>query len=130
MLEGSPKEVKTLGMNVSARLRPFRYALITDIDETLVGNAAGLGSLLAWLSERREDVAFGVATGRVLSLALQPDVKQGPFKLSYDVERGRPSPIAEVEGLLRARGLHARLVHSQDACEHGISFASVHRSSV
>ncbi len=157
-----------------ASLRPFRYALITDIDETLVGSVAGLESLLAWLSERREEVVFGVATGRVLGLAigvledwhvpmpdvlitgvgteihygpelvadsgwsrhirqswrrealeetlagmpglsLQPSVKLGPFKLSYDVEKGRTSPVAEVEGLLRARGLHARLVYSQEA---------------
>lgn len=160
--------------DASAHLRPFRYALITDIDETLVGGETGLESLQKWLSERREDVVFGVATGRVLGLAIgvleewrvqvpdvlvsavgaeihygpnlvpdigwsrhirqgwrrealeealagvsglapQPDVKQGPFKLSYDVEPGRPSPVAEVEMLLCARGLHARLVYSQGA---------------
>jgi sucrose-phosphate synthase len=155
-------------------VRPFRYALISDIDETLVGSEPGLEALLAWLSGHREDVAFGVATGRVLGLAIgvledwgvpvpdvlvtavgaeihygprlvsdegwarhirrgwrreallealasvpglspQPDVKQGAFKLSFDVEKGRPSPVPEVEGLLRARGLHARVIFSQGA---------------
>jgi sucrose-phosphate synthase len=39
--------------------------VIADIDNTLIGNREALAEFLAWLSEHRERVAFGVATGRV-----------------------------------------------------------------
>lgn len=156
-------------------LRPFRSALVTDIDQTLVGDVEGLEALLRWLRRHREDVLFGVATGRVLGLAVgvleewgvgmpdvmitgvgseihygpeliedtgwsrhirfqfrrealeralgevpgltaQPAAKQGTFKLSYDVAEGaRMPPLDEIEGLIRSRGLNARLIASHDA---------------
>jgi sucrose-phosphate synthase len=43
--------------------------LVTDIDDTLLGNRDGLDRLLAWLEERRGEVAFVVATGRTLASA-------------------------------------------------------------
>lgn len=47
------------------------WALVSDIDNTLLGDAEGLGALLEWLGERGDDVAFGVATGRTLESAVK-----------------------------------------------------------
>ncbi|MEO6326625.1 MAG: HAD-IIB family hydrolase [Thermoanaerobaculia bacterium] len=41
-------------------------ALVADIDNTLVGDASGLESLLAWLRRTRPKVLFGIASGRHL----------------------------------------------------------------
>lgn len=38
--------------------------LISDIDNTLIGDDAGLRELVAWIKQHKESVAFGVATGR------------------------------------------------------------------
>jgi len=43
--------------------------LISDIDDTLVGDREGLQELLAWLRERTGVVGLGVATGRSLESA-------------------------------------------------------------
>jgi sucrose-phosphate synthase len=40
------------------------HVLISDIDNTLIGDPEGLRDLIAWLRQHKEDVAFGVATGR------------------------------------------------------------------
>ena len=46
-------------------MRPlFEYLLICDIDNTLTGDDASLGVLIALLKERRGRLGFGVATGR------------------------------------------------------------------
>lgn len=45
--------------------------LISDIDNTLVGDAAGLEELLAWLQANRSRVGFGIATGRTLESSLK-----------------------------------------------------------
>ncbi len=54
--------------NVLARARRM---LITDLDNTLVGDEAALRDLLAWLQEHSSEVAFGIATGRTLDSALK-----------------------------------------------------------
>lgn len=146
--------------------------LVTDIDETLTGDAAALAELLDWLRERRGRVLFGAATGRTRPLAErvlsqwkvpfpdflitsvgaeihygaglgpdprwtaqiryrwrrealagviatlpglvpQPEEKQGPFKLSYDVDPSRMPALGLVEARLHEAGLDARLVYSQ-----------------
>lgn len=55
----------------SVRILSARWLLVTDIDDTLVGDAAGLAELLEWLARRASDVGFGVATGRTLEQALR-----------------------------------------------------------
>lgn len=45
--------------------------IITDIDNTLIGDREALVEFLDWLSDHRERVAFGVATGRVPKSALK-----------------------------------------------------------
>ena len=45
--------------------------LVTDIDNTLTGDAEGLAELLAWLESQRGRVGFAVATGRSLELTLK-----------------------------------------------------------
>ncbi len=45
-------------------------ALITDIDNTLLGDKTSLRRLIAWLEKQAGTVAFGIATGRSLESAL------------------------------------------------------------
>ncbi|MDD2741121.1 MAG: HAD-IIB family hydrolase [Rhodocyclaceae bacterium] len=47
-----------------------RNLLITDIDNTLLGDPQGLRELVAWLRSNRQRVGFGVATGRTLESTL------------------------------------------------------------
>jgi sucrose-phosphate synthase len=54
----------------SAPLRPLECFLVSDIDETLLGDREGLAVLLRWLRRNRARVGFGVASGRILSRAL------------------------------------------------------------
>lgn len=56
----------------AARAAPLRLVdvervLVTDVDNTLIGDRESLGRLLEWLDERRGRVAFGIATGRTLA---------------------------------------------------------------
>lgn len=48
-----------------------QWALISDIDGTLLGDAEGLGELLQWLQGKQRGVAFGIATGRTLESAIK-----------------------------------------------------------
>ncbi|HQQ76171.1 MAG TPA: HAD family hydrolase [Thermoanaerobaculia bacterium] len=161
------------GATLPARLIEAGHVLVTDIDDTLLGDRESLHELLEWLRLRAPDVAFGIATGRTLPMALailgewgvprpdllvtsvgteihygpsrmrdlawtrhirplwrrasladalsglpgmtpQPAMKQGEFKLSYDIDPARLWPLERLQGHLRARGLHARLIRSQD----------------
>jgi len=54
---------------IGARLRRVKHLLITDIDDTLLGDAEALARLIALLERRREVLAFGVATGRSIDSA-------------------------------------------------------------
>lgn len=46
-------------------------ALVTDIDNTLIGDREALPELVAWLRRNAGSVAFGVATGRPLQSAIK-----------------------------------------------------------
>jgi sucrose-phosphate synthase len=48
-----------------------RQVLITDLDNTLIGEPAALKELMSWLHRREGFVAFGVATGRTLESTLK-----------------------------------------------------------
>jgi sucrose-phosphate synthase len=52
------------------RLTSLRKMMITDIDNTLIGDKDSLYQLLALLDEHRSILAWGVATGRSLELTL------------------------------------------------------------
>lgn len=47
-----------------------RKALISDIDNTLIGNKKGLQQLIAWLKNHAGSIVFGIATGRSLESAV------------------------------------------------------------
>ncbi len=161
------------GATLPPGLREAEYVLVTDVDDTLLGEREGLRELLRWLEEEAPRVAFGIATGRTLGMARailgewdvplpdllvtsvgteihygpalvrdlawerhirphwrraslaealeglpglkpQPAVKQGQFKLSYDIDPARIWPLERLQTHLRARSLHARLIRSQD----------------
>jgi sucrose-phosphate synthase len=161
------------GATLPSSLREAEYVLVTDVDDTLLGERESLRELLDWLRAEAPRVAFGIATGRTLRMALailgewnvprpdllvtsvgteidygpslvrdlawarhirplwrraslavalaglpgltpQPAVKQGFFKLSYDIDPARLWPLERLQSHLRTRGLHARLIRSQD----------------
>ncbi|MEW6521234.1 MAG: HAD-IIB family hydrolase [Thermodesulfobacteriota bacterium] len=53
-----------------ARLTPLKKMLITDIDNTLVGDRERLADLLDLLHNNRDKIGWGVATGRSLDMTL------------------------------------------------------------
>ena len=55
--------------SVSGRLAEVDRAVVTDVDNTLIGDPAGLRAFLGWLRRHRKQVAFCVATGRRLDSA-------------------------------------------------------------
>lgn len=46
-----------------------QWVFVSDVDNTLLGDAPALGELLQWLAVKANDVAFGIATGRSLESA-------------------------------------------------------------
>ena len=52
------------------RLTNVRHLMITDIDNTLVGDDESMRELFWLLDERKQELAWGVATGRSLELTL------------------------------------------------------------
>jgi sucrose-phosphate synthase len=52
-------------------LTKVNYLLITDIDNTLVGDDASMHELFRLLKDHRDDIAWGVATGRSLELTIE-----------------------------------------------------------
>jgi len=54
-----------------APLADATHVLVTDIDDTLVGDAEALGRLLSWRRANAPRVAFGVATGRSYARTLE-----------------------------------------------------------
>lgn len=53
------------------RLTVVDHALVSDIDNTLIGDKSSLASLLQALKQHRDRIAFGVATGRRLELTME-----------------------------------------------------------
>lgn len=53
------------------RLTNVRHLLITDIDNTLVGDDRAMNRLFSLLEEKRDTLAWGVATGRSLELTIE-----------------------------------------------------------
>ncbi len=66
----SVKSKNNMRPSFGKRLTSLTKLLITDIDNTLIGDDAGLYQLLDLLDENRSDLAWGVATGRSLELTL------------------------------------------------------------
>ena len=62
---------KLQGPSFGSRLVNVRYLMITDIDNTLVGDNQSMRELFQFLQERRGEIAWGVATGRSLELTLE-----------------------------------------------------------
>jgi sucrose-phosphate synthase len=63
--------------SVSGRLADVDRAVIADIDNTLIGDPNALKALLAWIRKHRDQVAFGVATGRRLDSAQEALARHG-----------------------------------------------------
>lgn len=106
------------------RLTGSRQLLITDIDNTLVGDDDSLNHLLHLLDRYREKTAWGVATGRSLELTLDamtenniplpdilicsvgteiyyaPDLRMDKGWQQHISHRWRPAAIKEVLGAL------------------------------
>jgi sucrose-phosphate synthase len=58
--------------NEAAPMRlQWQRVLMSDIDNTLIGDREGLEQLVAWLHEHSNSVAFGIATGRSLESTLK-----------------------------------------------------------
>jgi len=58
-------------MELSRRPLPFRdAAIITDLDESLLGDPDSLGEFINMMQKHRKKVGFGIATGRSLESAL------------------------------------------------------------
>jgi sucrose-phosphate synthase len=62
--KGLRRRHAALGASPLARLAEASHLLVTDIDDTLVGDTESLGRLLAWRQANAPRIAFGVATGR------------------------------------------------------------------
>lgn len=62
-----PSEVKSIGK----RFESIDRLLITDIDDTLLGDDEHLPALLEYLKDNRDRIGFGVATGRDRESAVQ-----------------------------------------------------------
>jgi len=68
----SEKEESTLSTpSFGSRLTNVRYLMITDIDNTLIGDNPSMVKLFQFLQERQDEIAWGVATGRSLELTLE-----------------------------------------------------------
>jgi sucrose-phosphate synthase len=65
------RQLATIVHDRKSLLPIARQALISDIDNTLVGDRDGLRQLTEWLQVRAGRVAFGVATGRSLVSAIK-----------------------------------------------------------
>lgn len=61
-----------LSLDQGTSLLPFaRHVLVSDIDNTLIGDRASLPPLLNWIQKRGTSLAFGIATGRTVDSAVR-----------------------------------------------------------
>jgi len=63
------RQEKQQERSVSGRLAQMDRAVITDIDNTLLGDNKATRAFVAWLKRNRKRVAFGVASGRRIDSA-------------------------------------------------------------
>ena len=63
------RQVRHEQRQVSGRLANVDRAVITDIDNTLLGDTKATRAFVVWLRRNRKRVAFGVATGRRIDSA-------------------------------------------------------------
>ncbi|OUD15446.1 HAD-IIB family hydrolase [Thioflexithrix psekupsensis] len=68
-----PYHLRGRGMEVpfSRKLAVTDRVIITDIDNTLIGDEKALNEFLDYLEQKREKVTFGIATGRSLESAMR-----------------------------------------------------------
>ena len=66
-----PEQDKGRTMAVGKRFTSINRLVITDIDNTLVGDEAALAELLRLFKEKETNLAWGVATGRCLNMTMQ-----------------------------------------------------------
>ena len=69
--KGSDMDTAVPSDAIGRRLMALRYFLVTDIDNTLIGeDNSRLGELLEVLEANREQIGFGIATGRSVDSAI------------------------------------------------------------
>ena len=64
-------ESRRVAFSTKKRLMAADRIVLADIDNTLIGDKAGLAELLRRLHEAGDGVAFGIATGRSIELTLE-----------------------------------------------------------
>jgi sucrose-phosphate synthase len=70
----STQETETVAASIPSfgrRLTNVGYLMITDIDNTLIGDDESMRKLFSLLQEKNDEIAWGVATGRSLELTLE-----------------------------------------------------------
>lgn len=65
------KVISAGAMNPQTRIPLVQNMLVSDIDNTLIGNVEGLKELIAWLRTNAKNTGFAVATGRPLESAMK-----------------------------------------------------------
>lgn len=70
-------DIEQRGRLDGSRLKAAAKAVFSDLDQNLIGSAAGRKELMALLKSRRKNMIFGIATGRSRDSALAMMVKSG-----------------------------------------------------
>lgn len=68
--------------SIGRRLSTTKYLVISDIDDTLLGNDTALDGLRVLLQKHSETIAFGVATGRHIDSAVKV---LNEYKIHWDI---------------------------------------------
>ncbi|BCO08717.1 sucrose-phosphate synthase [Desulfolithobacter dissulfuricans] len=69
--QAEPRAMYQAPVSFGRRLMNVEHLMITDIDNTLVGDKKSMMDLFSLLQEHRDDMAWGVATGRSLELTIE-----------------------------------------------------------
>jgi sucrose-phosphate synthase len=107
------KTVRTLTEDkipIGKKLREIERMLVTDIDDTLLGDPAAFGRFMAFLREDRGSLAIGVATGRHIRSAREVLAEND----LTDVDIYITSVGAEIyygEQMIPDKGWHAHISH-------------------